>query len=134
MSALPFETETEQEYFQFTKEIKIPIYGSPTVEEFLFFSNTQNDLNNISGLVDFCKFLLRSRCEELITDEKINKMRVKTLKRLITFFNRECESMAKDDEEAETEKKQTGQKFIGDSISTIPTKVDSVESNSGVAL
>jgi hypothetical protein len=132
MSEFPFEFG-EGEVYDFTKDIKIPVYGSPTVEELLFIQKLQGLEDQLSGMVTFAAFFINSRCDLEMTETQLAKFPVKKLKKLMDFFNKETQSMSEGDAEP-GKNEQTGAQSIGDSISTIQVSSDLVESNSGVAL
>ncbi|MDX1976461.1 MAG: hypothetical protein SFT94_02200 [Pseudanabaenaceae cyanobacterium bins.68] len=134
MTEFPFDlTQFDSgEFYQFTKEIKIPVYGSPTVEELLFVSRVQN-ANQIDGLVSFAQFFLKARCGIELSEAQLAKLPIKKLKELMDFFNREAEGLNQS-EEVDSKNAPIGLQSIGNSGSITPTSLDSVESNSGVAL
>jgi hypothetical protein len=135
MSEFPFslkEFETGRTYW-FSKEIQIPIYGSPTVEELLFIQKLQDSKDQLSGLVTFAAFFINSRCGLELTETQLAKYPIKKLNKLMEFFNKETQSMSEGDAEP-SKNEQTGALSIGDSNSTIQVSSDLVESNSGVAL
>ncbi|MBT9137678.1 MAG: hypothetical protein DDT31_00216 [Syntrophomonadaceae bacterium] len=132
MSEFPFEFG-EGEVYQFTSQIAIPVYGSPTVEELLFIQKLQDSKDQLSGLVTFAAFFINSRCGLEVSEAQLAKYPVKKLNKLMEFFNQETQSMSAGDEEP-SKNAQTGALSIGDSNSITQEKNDLVESNSGVAL
>jgi hypothetical protein len=140
MNNLPFDLSLfEKTRVELIPGVKVPTYGSMTVEELITFGEFQEkaktQLDQINALCEFTAWIMAKRTgDDRWTPEAVRKMPQEIVNKIVEFFTSGERSVISATSSDEGNAQLTGALSTGDSGSTILANPDLVESNSGIAL